>query len=111
MPPTTSFDVLASEARQGALGSAAMTAVQVPGAGSAEAKPYQLAFTEVSELPIVAVSTKAPSVEEARALAAAAPEALRNLIQTVQQRQDIVRGAGLAESREGQSDAGRVRLR
>jgi hypothetical protein len=61
---------------------------EVPGAEAPETRPYQLAFTEVSELPIVAVSTKAPTVDEARALAAAAPEALRRLIQNVQHHQD-----------------------
>jgi hypothetical protein len=61
---------------------------EVPGAEAPETRPYQLAFTEVSELPIVAISTKAPTVDKARALAAAAPEALRTLIQTVQQHQD-----------------------
>jgi hypothetical protein len=55
---------------------------------AAEALPYGLAFTEVPELPIVSVTTRAPSVQEAAALAAAAPKALREVIQSVQKQQE-----------------------
>lgn len=41
-----------------------------------------------SELPIITVATRAPTTGEARALAAAAPEALRGLIHDVQQKQE-----------------------
>jgi hypothetical protein len=54
---------------------------------AAETRPYGLAFNEVPELPIVSIATRAPGVAEAQALAAAAPEALRNLITTVQKTQ------------------------
>ncbi|HEY0277466.1 MAG TPA: hypothetical protein VGC32_04275 [Solirubrobacterales bacterium] len=56
--------------------------------GALETRPYGLAFTELSELPIITVQTRAPTTDEARALAAAAPEALRGLIQEVQEKQE-----------------------
>jgi hypothetical protein len=61
---------------------------EAPGISEApESRPYGLAFSELPELPIVEVDTRAPTVEEAQALAEAAPEALRGLIHTVQERQ------------------------
>jgi hypothetical protein len=56
--------------------------------GVAETRPYGLAFTELSELPIITIATRAPTTDEARALAAAAPEALRGLIHDVQEKQE-----------------------
>jgi hypothetical protein len=55
---------------------------------AAETLPYELSFTELPELPIISVTTRAPTVQEARALAAAAPEALRGVIQSVQKQQE-----------------------
>jgi uncharacterized protein YneF (UPF0154 family) len=55
---------------------------------AAETLPYGLSFTEVPELPIVSVTTRAPTVREAAALAAAAPEALRGVITSVQKQQE-----------------------
>jgi hypothetical protein len=55
--------------------------------GAVETRPYGLAFTELSELPIITVATRAPNTAAARALAAAAPEALRGLIHDVQEKQ------------------------
>ena len=55
---------------------------------AAEELPYELSFTELPELPIISVTTRAPTVKEAAALAAAAPEALRGVIQSVQQQQE-----------------------
>jgi hypothetical protein len=61
---------------------------EAPGITEAAATlPYGLSFTEVPELPIVSVTTRAPTVKEAAALAAAAPEALRGVITSVQQQQ------------------------
>jgi hypothetical protein len=61
---------------------------EAPGITDAAALlPYGLAFTEVAELPIVSVTTRAPTVEEAAALAAAAPKALRGVIRSVQKQQ------------------------
>jgi hypothetical protein len=56
--------------------------------GVAATRPYGLAFTELSELPIITVATRAPTTEAARALAAAAPEALRWMIHDVQKKQE-----------------------
>jgi hypothetical protein len=62
---------------------------EAPGISEApETRPYGLAFSELAELPIVEVATRAPTVAGARALAAAAPEALRDLIHAVQRRQE-----------------------
>jgi hypothetical protein len=61
---------------------------EAPGITEAAATlPYGLSFTEVPELPIVSVTTRAPTVKEAAALAAAAPEALRGVIRSVQKQQ------------------------
>jgi hypothetical protein len=61
---------------------------EAPGITEAAATlPYGMAFTEVPELPIVSVTTRAPTVAEAAALAAAAPEALRGVIKSVQKQQ------------------------
>jgi hypothetical protein len=61
---------------------------EAPGITEAAATlPYGMTFTEVPELPIVSVTTRAPTVEEAAALAAAAPEALRGVIKSVQKQQ------------------------
>jgi capsular polysaccharide biosynthesis protein len=61
---------------------------EAPGATEAEAAlPYGLTFTEEPELPIVSVVTRAPTVKEAAALAEASPEALRGVIQSVQEQQ------------------------
>lgn len=61
---------------------------EAPGATEAEeALPYGLTFTEEPELPIVSVVTRAPTVKEAAALAEASPEALRGVIQSVQEQQ------------------------
>jgi hypothetical protein len=61
---------------------------EAPGMTEAEAAlPYGLTFAEVPELPIVSVTTRAPTVKEAAALAEAAPEALRGVIRSVQEQQ------------------------
>ncbi len=61
---------------------------EVPGVSEgAETLPYGLTFTQVGELPIVTITSRAPTVPEARALAAAAPRALDEMVKTTQQRQ------------------------
>jgi hypothetical protein len=61
---------------------------EAPGITEAEAAlPYGLTFAEVPELPIVSVVTRAPTVKEAAALAEASPEALRGVINSVQEQQ------------------------
>lgn len=66
--------------------------VALPGeaAGSGEASsalPYGISFSQSGELPVIAVETRAPTVAEARALAAAAPDAIRRVVRTVQAQQ------------------------
>lgn len=83
---------------------------------AAETLPYGLAFTEVPELPIVSVTTRAPTVREAAALAAAAPEALRGVITSVQKQQETpaterveVRVLGPAQAKsEDEAPGGKV---
>lgn len=83
---------------------------------AAETLPYGLAFTEVPELPIVSVVTRAPTVREAAALAAAAPEALRGVITSVQKQQETpaterveVRVLGPAQAKlEDEAPGGKV---
>jgi hypothetical protein len=50
--------------------------------------PYGIAITQPEELPIVKVVTRAPTIDEARALAAAAPRAVREVVESVQTQQD-----------------------
>jgi hypothetical protein len=52
-------------------------------------KPYGIAIVQRDELPIVNVETRAPSVDEARALAAAAPDAVRGIVTKIQAEQEI----------------------
>lgn len=55
-------------------------------------KPYGIAFVQRAELPIVNVETRAPTVVEARQLAAATPEAVRTMVARIQAQQDIPEG-------------------
>lgn len=48
---------------------------------------YGIAVSAADELPIVSVSTRAPTVPKARALAAAAPAALRAVVKSIQNQQ------------------------
>jgi hypothetical protein len=52
-------------------------------------KPYGIAFVQRAELPIVNVETRAPTVEEARRLAAATPEAVSSMVAQIQEEQQI----------------------
>jgi hypothetical protein len=52
-------------------------------------KPYGITIVQRDELPIVNVETRAPTVAEARALAAAAPGAVRGIVTRIQTEQDI----------------------
>jgi len=57
-----------------------------------EIKPYGIAFVQRAELPIVNVETRAPTVAEARELAAATPEAVRTMVARIQEQQEIPEG-------------------
>jgi hypothetical protein len=62
----------------------------VPGVGpeALQLHPYGISITQSAELPILGVVTRAPTVEEARGLAAAAPAAIRNVVTSIQAQQD-----------------------
>jgi hypothetical protein len=62
---------------------------EAPGVGQEplQLHPYGIAITQPEELPIVKVVTRAPTVDEARALAAAAPKAVREVVESVQAQQ------------------------
>lgn len=62
---------------------------EAPGAGEEvpQIHPYGIAIVQSEELPILTVITRAPTVEEARGLAAAAPAAVRRVVESIQQQQ------------------------
>lgn len=49
--------------------------------------PYGISIAQQGELPIVTVTTRAPTVPEARALAAAAPAAVSRMVESIQTQQ------------------------
>jgi hypothetical protein len=49
--------------------------------------PYGIAISSADELPILSVVTRAPTVPKARALAAAAPAAIRQVVESIQDQQ------------------------
>jgi hypothetical protein len=61
---------------------------QVPGAEeSAQLRPYGIEVIQDGELPILSVVTRAPTAAEARALAVSAPEAISEVVRTIQDQQ------------------------
>jgi hypothetical protein len=64
---------------------------EAPGvtAPTEQLKPYGIAIVQRDELPIVDVETRAPTVDEARALAAATPHAIRDIVTRIQDQQEI----------------------
>lgn len=62
---------------------------EAPGAAqpSSQARPYGIAITQQGELPILSIVTRAPTRPEARALAAAAPTAIAEVVASTQRRQ------------------------
>jgi hypothetical protein len=62
---------------------------EAPGAGeeAPQIHPYGIAIVQSEELPILTVITRAPTVEEARGLAAAAPAAVRRVVRSIQAQQ------------------------
>jgi hypothetical protein len=62
---------------------------EAPGAAQAppQIHPYGITFAQAEELPIISVQTRAPTVREARALAAAAPVAMRRVVSSIQAQQ------------------------
>ncbi len=83
---------------------------EAPGFEPAQIHPYGISITAAEELPILIVATRAPTVREARALAAAAPGALKNEIETIQDQQGTPPGRRvefrlLGPAEGGHSDA------
>jgi hypothetical protein len=64
---------------------------EAPGAGepAPELRPYGISIAQRGELPIVAVTTRAPTVREAEALAGAAPKAIRQTVESIQEEDRI----------------------
>jgi hypothetical protein len=62
---------------------------EAPGAGeeAPQIHPYGISITQSGELPILGVVTRAPTVAEARGLAAAAPAAIRRVVESIQEEQ------------------------
>jgi hypothetical protein len=61
---------------------------EAPGAQEVEAlHPYGIAIGQAGELPIVTIETRAPTIRKARALAASAPAAVRQVVSSVQEQQ------------------------
>jgi hypothetical protein len=67
---------------------------EAPGVAQAppQIHPYGVAIAQADELPIVSVETRAPTVRDARALAAAAPAAIRAVVRSVQAQQGTPAG-------------------
>jgi hypothetical protein len=63
-------------------------AIGVP-TGPLKLQPYGIEIAQRDELPIVNVSTRAPTVREAQALAAATPDAIRVIVGAIQEKQRI----------------------
>jgi hypothetical protein len=61
---------------------------EAPGVSEAGSElPYGLTYTQVGELPIVSIASRAPDVAHARALAAAAPRSLEKMVAAIQVKQ------------------------
>jgi hypothetical protein len=61
---------------------------EAPGVEPVQIHPYGIAITPSEQLPILNVETRAPTVDEARALAAAAPAAVSNVVEAIQNQQN-----------------------
>ncbi len=68
---------------------------EAPGAAEAppQTRPYGIEIAQRDELPIVNVATRAPTVRAARDLAAAVPEAIGHVVESIQERQGIPPGS------------------
>jgi len=61
---------------------------EAPGIAEAgERLPYGLTYTQIGQLPIISISSRAPTLHTARALAGAAPRSLERLVAEVQRKQ------------------------
>jgi hypothetical protein len=76
--------------------------------GPARENPYKIEVTQQSELPILTVSTRAPTLVEARALAAATPRAMSRQIEAIQDAQETPEGKRVVLRRLGPPQTGVV---
>jgi hypothetical protein len=76
--------------------------------GPARENPFKIEVTQQSELPILTVSTRAPTLEEARALAAATPRAMSQQIEAIQDEQETPEGKRVVLRRLGPAQTGVV---
>jgi hypothetical protein len=67
---------------------------EAPGIGQEplQLHPYGISISQTGELPILSVVTRAPTVREARALAASTPEAVRRVVGSIQAAQNTPPG-------------------
>jgi hypothetical protein len=76
--------------------------------GPARKNPYRIEVTQQTELPILDVQTRAPTLEEARALAAATPRAMSSQIEAIQNEQETPDGKRVVLRRLGPAQTGVV---
>jgi hypothetical protein len=76
--------------------------------GPARKNPYRIEVTQQTELPILNVQTRAPTLEEARALAAATPRAMSSQIEAIQNEQETPDGKRVVLRRLGPAQTGVV---
>jgi hypothetical protein len=83
---------------------------EAPGISEAPARenPYRIEVTQQSELPILTVQTRAPTLEEAAALAAATPRAMSSQIDAIQDAQGTPDGKRVVLRRLGPAQTGVV---
>ncbi len=76
--------------------------------GPARENPYKIEVTQQTELPILNVTTRAPTLAEARALAAATPRAMSQQIEAIQDEQETPEGKRVVLRRLGPAQTGVV---
>jgi hypothetical protein len=76
--------------------------------GPARENPYKIEVTQQTELPILNVQTRAPTLQEARALAAATPRAMSDQIEAIQDAQETPEGKRVVLRRIGPAQTGVV---
>jgi hypothetical protein len=76
--------------------------------GPARENPYKIEVTQQTELPILNVATRAPTLEEARALAAATPRAMSRQLEAIQDEQETPEGKRVVLRRLGPAQTGVV---
>ncbi len=81
---------------------------EAPGIEPVQLHPYGIAITPSEELPILNVDTRAPTVRQAKAMAAAAPGAVRRVVQRIQAEQETPAASRVEFRVLGPAEAGPV---